>query len=81
MARMFADIATQCPDAPALIDDRGSTTWAAFDQRTESAALAEEVDLLARDTRSRGTLLSSVFRPSRVLFCIQAGTSPWASRR
>ena len=34
MARMFVDTAAERPDAPALIDDRGSTTWAALSRRT-----------------------------------------------
>ena len=34
MARMFVGTAAERPDAPALIDDRGSTTWAALSRRT-----------------------------------------------
>jgi long-chain acyl-CoA synthetase len=33
MARLFAALAERTPDAPALVDETGATTWAALDER------------------------------------------------
>jgi long-chain acyl-CoA synthetase len=34
MARLFAETAARRPDDPALVDERGTTTWRALDERT-----------------------------------------------
>jgi len=60
MARLFADFAARRPDAPAVIDERGSTSWAALQERTNrlihalrAAGLGagDTVALLARNRR------------------------------
>ena len=33
MATLLAKIAERKPETPALVDERGETTWAAFDER------------------------------------------------